>query len=325
MELLLLFYLVSYIPYAMLTRLLATMPAPLLGRPLQGLEEVPAVILLSAVPTYLFIWVSGWWRHAHHVTVLRRRFPRPTRWTLLSGAGAALLLLTVPLSFTFRGVSIPFMQLILRGDVLIVAPLVDLMAGRRVRWYSWVALGLVALGLTLTIHARGGLNLPLLAGITVVLYTIGYLIRLVAMTRIAKSGDASTSKGYFVEEQIVAIPLTLVVLALLSISHAGQQGAQLTFAFTGIWSSGQLSYLAILGGLQFLIGIFSVMILLDRRENTFCVPFERSASVLSGLAATYLLSAMSFGSPPATAEIGGAVLLMLAITLLSLAPRLTGK
>ena len=40
---------------------------------------------------------------------------------LLTGIGTALVLFTVPLSFTIEGVSIPFIQLLMRGDVLVIA------------------------------------------------------------------------------------------------------------------------------------------------------------------------------------------------------------
>jgi hypothetical protein len=321
-ELLSLLYLGSYVPYATLTRWLATIPYPPIGRPLTGLEVLPAIILMSGAMTYLFVWASGWWREAHRVQLLGLVLPRPTRWTVLSGVGAATLLFTVPLSFTFRNVSIPFMQLLMRGDVLIAAPLVDALLGRRVRWYSWAALILVAIGLSVTIGARGGLGLPPLAIVTIVLYTLGYLVRIWAMTRVAKSGDRRITKGYFVEEQMVAIPLALTGLATLSLARLGTRGSQLGFGFVQVWSTGQVPYLALLAALMFGISIFAILILLDPRENTFCVPFERSASVLAGLAATYVLAAMALGAPPTPAEVTGALFLILALVLLSLAPRL---
>lgn len=321
-EVLAVLYLASYVPYATLTRWLATIPYAALARPLTGLEVLPPVIILSGVMTYLFVWTSGWWREAHSVRLAGITLPRPTRWTLLSGVGAALLLFTVPLSFTFRHVSIPFMQLLMRGDVLIAAPLVDLLLGRRVRWFSWVALALVAAGLVITIDSRGGLHLPPLAIVTIVLYTFGYLVRIFAMTRIAKSGDIRITKGYFVEEQLVAIPLALAALAALSVARLGTQGNQLEFGFVAAWTSGLVPYFVVLAALLFFISIFALLILLDHRENTFCVPFERSASVLAGLAATYLLAAMALGALPSKAEVAGALLLILAIVLLSLVPRL---
>ena len=66
-----------------------------------------------------------------------------------SAASASLVLFTVPLSFTFEGVSIPFIQLIMRGDILVIAPLVDLLFGRKVRWWSWTALVMVLIALVM--------------------------------------------------------------------------------------------------------------------------------------------------------------------------------
>jgi len=315
-------YFAIYVPYAVLVRWLASVPYPPLGRPLTGLEILPATTILSGLFTLLYAWTSGWWRSAHRGRLLGICIVRPTRWTLLSGVGTAMLLFTVPLSFTFQGVSIPFMQLLMRGDVLVIAPLVDLLVGRRVHWYSWIALVLVAAGLILTIGARGGLHLPPLALVTVVLYTVGYFVRLAVMTKIGKTGDPNTTKGYFVEEKLVAIPVAVLTLALLSASGLGAQGNQLSFGFVAVWTSNQLPTIIALSLLLLLISVFSILILMDARENTYCVPIERSASILAGTAAAYVLGEMSIGKPPTPAEVAGAALLIAAITLLSLGPRM---
>jgi hypothetical protein len=320
-ELLAFLYFLAYVPYAVLIRWLATIPYPPFGRALTGLEILPATTILSAVLTLLYAWLSGWTRHAHRVRFLGMSIPCPTRWTLASGIGTAMLLFTVPLSFTFQGVSIPFMQLLMRGDVLIIAPLVDIMAGRRVRWYSWVALLLVTIGLVMTIRMRGGLYLPPLAIVTVVLYTLGYFVRLAVMTRVGKTGDPNTVKGYFVEEKIVAIPGAVLVLAMLSMVNFGAQGGQLGFGFVRIWTSNQMGWIFALSALLVLISVFAILILLDKRENTFCVPLERSASVLAGIVAAYVLAQLSLGALPTPAELGGALLLVAAIFVLSLGPR----
>lgn len=324
-EALTLLYLISYVPYGVLTRWLASVPDAAHGRSLSGLEVLPATTLMSGLLTYAFVAASGWWRQAHCVRLGKRLWPRPTRWTALSGLGTALLLVTVPLSFTFRGASIPFMQLLMRGDVLLVAPAVDLLIGRRVRWFSWVALGLVVVGLWSTIAARGSLALPPLAIVTVVLYTLGYLIRLLVMSKVAKSGSEQSKQGYFVEEKLVAIPAAIVVLALLSASRMGSQGAELWFGFVAVWSSRQLPYLLALSVLLFVISVFSLLILLDPRENTFCVPLERSASVLAGVGAAYVLAAMGTAPAPTHAELTGASLLVAAIVLLAVGPRLAPR
>ena len=57
-------------------------------------------------------------RRAWRATSAAARLPVPTRYTVLSGIGTALVLFTVPLSFTFTDVSIPFIQLLMRGDIL---------------------------------------------------------------------------------------------------------------------------------------------------------------------------------------------------------------
>jgi drug/metabolite transporter (DMT)-like permease len=228
---------------------------------------------------------------------------------------------TVPLSFTFQGVSIPFIQLLMRGDILLIAPLVDIMAGRKVRWYSWISLLLVGAGLAITIHHRGGLALPPLALATVLLYTLGYFLRLFVMTKVAKTGDLGSARRYFVEEKLVALPLAVLLLVVLAIVTGSSQGNALAWGFIQVWKSAELGPLAVLGFLSFVISVFSVLILLDKRENSFCVPLERSASILAGLIASGLL-AWFFGLPaPDGSELLGGALLVAAIVLLSVAPR----
>jgi hypothetical protein len=150
------------------------------------------------------------------------------------------------------------------------------MAGRRVRWYSWTALLLVSVGLAMTIRMRGGLYLPPLAIVTVVLYTLGYFVRLAVMTRVGKTDDPDTVKGYFVEEKIVAIPVAVLVMAVLSALDFGPQGGQLGFGFVHIWVSNQMPWVAAVAVLLVLISVLAILILMDRRENTYCVPLERA-------------------------------------------------
>ena len=320
-----LLYMASYVPYITITRWLATSPAEQLQRPLTGLEILPASLILSALWTYLFVWRAGWWRAAHSTRVVGLQWPRPTRWTALSGVGTALILFTVPLSFTFEGVSIPFMQLLMRGDLLLIAPLVDLLGRRKVRWYSWVALLLVAVAMLVTVGERRGFQLPLLAWLTLALYTVGYFVRLWVMTRIAKTGTSESIKMYFVEEKLVGIPLAVLLLALLSSVGDGAAGSQLSFGFVQVWASPELAAITALSVLLFVVSVFSVVILLDKRENSFCVPMERSASILAGVIATFVLSLFFGRKAPTSAELLGAALLVAAITLLSFGPSIDAR
>jgi hypothetical protein len=62
------------------------------------------------------------------------------------------------------------------------------------------------------------------------------------------------------------------------------------------------------------------VILLDKRENSFCVPMERSASILAGVIGTFVLSSFFGHKAPTSAELLGALLLIAAITFLSVGP-----
>jgi hypothetical protein len=315
-------YFLAYLPNIIMTKLVTTLPSATLGRPLTGLETLPASLILNLVMTALFIWWSGWHREAHGVTLAGRRLPVPTRYTMLSGFGTALVLFTVPLSFTFQGVSIPFIQLLMRGDILIIAPLVDLMFGRRVRWWSWCALVMVAVALFITVRARGGLALPPLALVDVALYTLGYFVRLAVMTRVAKTGEPASVRRYFVEEKIVALPFAVAALALLSASGLGGQAGQLGFGFVRVWGDPVIGWLAAIAVTLTIISIFAAIILLDARENAYCVPMERASSLLAGVGGALLLAAF-WGLPrPSAPDLVGAAILIAAIVLLSVAPRL---
>lgn len=314
-------YFLAYLPNVMITRWVATVADDTLGRPLTGLETLPASLIVNLVLTYAFIWLSGWHRDAHGVKLGSFRFPVPTRYTLLSGIGTSLVLFTVPLSYTFSGVSIPFIQLIMRGDILIIAPLVDMAFGRKVQWFSWAALGMVLLALIIAVSDRGGLHLPPLAILTVVLYTIGYFMRLWVMTRIAKNGDDATVRAYFVEEKMVALPLSIIVLGLISASGIGGQAGELEWGFVGVWSSDAIWPLFGIGFSLTIISVLAVIILLDPRENAYCVPLERAASLIAGVGGSILLACFFGAKMPRDAELIGAVILIAAIALLSLAPR----
>ena len=318
-------YLLAYLPNVIVTRLVTSVTHPGLGRPLTGLETLPASLIISMVLTWAFIWLSGWHRDAHAVRVAGMRLPVPTRYTLLSGLGTALVLFTVPLSFTIRDVSIPFIQLIMRGDVLVIAPLVDMVFGRRVRWWSWAALAMVLVALLITLTDRGGLKLPPIAIVTVVLYTIGYFLRLAVMTKISKAGDAASVRRYFVEEKMIALPLSVAALAAISASGIGGQSGELAWGFVSVWTDPVLRPLFWIGCTLTLISVLAILILLDPRENAYCVPLERAASLVAGVGGSVLLALFWGLKMPRPAELLGAGILIAAIVLLSLAPRLAAR
>jgi hypothetical protein len=318
-------YLLMYLPNVIITRLVTSTVHPDLGRAPTGLETLPASLIINLVLTYLLIWLSGWHRDANAIELAGKRVPVPTRYTLVSGFGTALILFTVPLSFTFENVSIPFIQLLMRGDILLIAPLVDIAFGRKVRWWSWVALAMVLVALVITLSDRGGLHLPPLAIATVILYTLGYFLRLAVMTKVSKTGDPASIRKYFVEEKMIALPASVAALALLSWSGLGSQASELEWGFVAVWTDPVIVPLFGIGATLTVISVLSIVILLDARENAYCVPLERAASLLAGVGGSLLL-AWFWGLPhPRPAELVGAGILIGAIVLLSVAPRLSRR
>lgn len=315
-------YIICWVPFIALTRGITNMAPWGMDRPLTGLEILPAQNIVILIVIYAFFAVTGWWRSAHQMRIMGVSLPRPTLLTAMAGVGSAMLLITVPLALTFPGVSIPFIQLIMRGDVLLIAPLVDKISGRKVHWYSWVAVVLVALALVITIKQRGGLHMPILCIITIIIYTIGYFIRLIVMTRISKTSDTEAQKRYFVEEQIIAYPVAVLILAI--VGWAGHSGAmlQLRWGFIDMWGQPALLNIFPLGGMTAVIGVIAAFILLDKRENTFCVPLERSAAIIGGVMAAYVLAWMYHFPLPTNAELVGVAILILAIVVLSSGPKI---
>src|SRR5690606_2622633 len=153
----------------------------------------------------------------------------------------------------------------------------DLAFGRRVRWWSWVALAMVLLAMVITLKDRGGLYLPPLAILTVVLYTVGYFIRLAVMTKVSKSGDPASVRQYFVEEKVFALPLPVAVLAAISASGIGSQSGALHWGFVDVWLDPVIWPLLGIGITLTIVSVFAIIILLDPRENAYCVPLERAA------------------------------------------------
>lgn len=311
-------YFLCYAPYSALTKLMSQGRIPGMHRALTGFEILPATTLTSLVGMFIFLTLMGWWRHAGHRRVLGREVPCPGRWTFLSGLCSAAIIATTTLSYALSGVSIVFMMLLMRGGVLVIAPLVDAASRRHVRWFSWVALGLSLGALLVAASERTRVTLTAVAAADVIIYLTGYFFRLRFMSHLAKSDDESAALRYFVEEQMVATPAIVLTLAAAALLLRGAVGRALLYGFTGFWTSGGVLAGIAVGLLSQGTGIFGGLILLDRRENTFCVPVNRASSVLSGLCASFGMTALLGAPSVPVAELVGAALIIAAIFVLAL-------
>lgn len=311
-------YFAAYIPYSALTKGVSS--GQLGGVAVSGVELLPVSAIASLIGMFAFISSMRWWKFATQVQVGRLSLPRPTRYTLLSGICTAGVIATTTLAYTFEGVSIVFMMLLMRGGVLILAPIVDSLTGRKVRWFSTV-------GLVLSINAllvafledkSKGFGLTWLAIVDVLLYLGAYFVRLRFMTRLAKSDDVSQRTRFFVEEQMVATPVLVTLLALGALVNQGAFLGDLRAGFTTFFDRPIVVETIIIGLCSQGTGIFGGLVLLDKRENSYSVPVNRCASVLAGVCASYVIMIWMDGRGPSVHELMGAFLIVQAILFLTL-------
>lgn len=304
-------YFAAYAPYSALTKALSDGK---LGATVPGNTILPISTASSLVVMLLFMWGTGWWRSATKRTVFGWQVPTPTRWTALSGLCGATILTTTTLAYTISGVSIVFMMLLMRGGMLIMAPIVDAISGRHVRWFSWVALGLTLSSLVVAILGKDGdVRLPFISILDVTAYLAAYFVRLRFMSKLAKSDSVEVTRRYFVEEQLVSTPAALLGLVLLALFGVEDIRA----GFTELPFSGQWSWAVVIGVLSQGTGIFGALVLLDKSENSFSVPVNRASSVLAGVLATTTLWLLGMGRPLEWQESVGAGLVISAIVVLS--------
>jgi len=289
-------YFAAYAPYAALTKLVTS------GRirsvaAVDGFDLLPATIAGTIVTLPLLIALMGWWKD----------FRMPDRHIVISGIGTALIIACTTIAYTFRGVSIVLALLLMRGGVLVLAPLVDAAFGRRVRWFSWSALVLSLLAVFIALRDTGSYVLSAVAIANLGCYFGGYVLRLPCMTRAAKVRDDAVTRRYFVEEAVVA----LIVLGVIGLAFvvAGRGGA--------LFATPAVTPALMIGALYSVLYVFGTLIYLDRRENTFCIPLNRSASLLSGAVAGFVLHSFFGDAATPSSQLVAAGVICLALAMLS--------
>ena len=315
-------YFAAYAPYSALTKALSDGK---LGGKVPGNTILPLSTLSSLLAMMLFLYLTGWWRSAGRKQIGKFAVPFPTPWTALSGLCGATILTTTTLAYTISGVSIVFMMLLLRGGVLMIAPVVDAVSRRKVKWPSWVATALTLSSLLVTLVGRDeSFTLPLLAILDVSAYLAAYFVRLRFMSKLAKSESLEVTRRYFVEEQLVSTPAALLGLALLACIGGGEFD-NIRRGFLEFPLTAQAPLAVMIGVLSQGTGIFGALVLLDSRENTFSVPVNRASSMLAGVVATLSLWALGVGKVLDWREAIGAGLVISAIVVLSLPTLLKKK
>jgi len=315
-------YFAAYVPYSLMTKLLSKgQLGAQTGQSLDGFSILPVTALATLLAMLVVITGLGWWKYATHSVVAGVRVPHPTKWTFLSGIATALIIGTTTLAYTFEGLSIIFAMVLMRGGVLIIGPIVDRITGRKVRWFAYAGMAMALMALLVSLTDTSSYNVPLMAGLVIALYLASYFVRIQLMSRLAKSFDADTNKRFFVEEQMTATPAFVVILLLFALLQ-GPVGEEVRYGFTQHWGQPYLWALVLIGFFSQGTGIFGTLVLLDKSENTYSIPVNRSSSVLAGVLASLLLSAIWGMKPPATSQFIGAGFIVLAILFLTIPPAL---
>jgi protein-tyrosine-phosphatase len=310
-------YFIFYTPYSGLTKALSLGLLPGMNEPVAGLVLLPASVMATVVSMFGFITVMRWWKYAGSREVFGVSIPFPGRWTFLSGLCTAIIIGTTTLAFTFGGVSVVFILVLLRGGVLIIAPIVDAMLKRRVRWFSWAAMIVSLAALLVALGDVGGYQMTFIATLDVAAYLTAYFFKFQFMTRLAKSDDKEATLRYFVEEQIVATPALLLALALLASIGAGNGLMELRSGFTTFLASGMVVPATLIGFFYAGLCVCTTFIFLDRRENTFCIPMHCGTSMLAGMAASYGLTILFAQKLMSVPQLVSAGLLIVALLFLS--------
>jgi len=310
-------YFLFYTPYSGLTRALSSGILTGPHRPLQGTVLLPASVMAVVVGMLGFITVVDWWKYAGHRQLLGISIPFPRRLTFLSGICMATIMGTTTLAFAFDGVSIVLVLVLLRGGVLIIAPLVDAIVGRRVRWFCWAAMLISLMAVVIVLSDAANYKLSIPSMVTIAAYLTAYFIKFQLMSRLAKTNERSTTLRYFVEEQMVASPILLLVLAVMAIIGLGDGMIGLRLGFTTFLASKEAGFAVLIGLFYAGLCVCTTLIFLDRRENTFCAPMHCGSSMLSGVAATYFLSFAFHQNPPSESQLVSSSLIIVALGFLS--------
>lgn len=310
------FYL-FYTPYSGLTKALSNGLLPGMHGPIRGTVLLPVVAIATVVGMLGFITVMRWWKYAGLREFFGISIPFPRRLTFLSGVCMATIMGTTTLAFTFGGLSIVLVLVLLRGGTLIIAPVVDGIVGRRVRWFSWAAMFISLMAVLVVLSDAGNYKLTIAAIIDVAAYLTAYFFKLQFMSRLAKSDERSATLRYFVEEQMVASPLLVLALVVLAFIGAGDVMMGFRVGLTTFLTSSAAVFAALVGLFYAALCVCTTLIFLDRRENTFCMPMHCGSSMLSGFTATAALAYVFNQNWPSMGQTISAGFIIIALGFLS--------
>lgn len=349
-------YFAFYIPYSALIKALSSGFLVSYGvnstpQSINVMAFLPLVLVATVVTMPLIIYCLGWYRFfENNAGELKRDYPAGeshvdnhvgnnddnhvgnnggnhcdnsqrifglSRWAVCSGLAFAVIIVTTTLAYSFVGVSIVFALLLMRGGVLVMSPLVDRLSKREVHWYSWAGLGLSLTAVGIALAQVNEYHLDFIVLLNLGAYLTGYIFRLRQMSHYAKDAQESLNRRFFVEENTVAMLALLFVAAFTLLYHLFSSSIALTDYIAIMLASGVIWPALLIGFFYGVLGVFGSMIYLNRRENTFSIPVNRCASLLSGVCASFLLLFLFDGQSISPVQIVSALAISLALFFMS--------
>ena len=295
-------YFLSYTPYSGLTKALSSGLFSSTHGPVKGPVLLPISAIATVIGLFGFITAKGWWKYAGRREFFGYQIPFPRRLTFLSGVCMAIIMGTTTLAFSFAGLGIVLVLVLLRAGTLIIAPVVDHIVGRRVRWFSWTAMLVSLSAVLIALSDAANYTLTIAAIIDVAAYLAAYFFKLQFMSRLAKTTEREASLRYLVEEQMVASPLLVVALVVMAFIGYGDVMMGFRTGLTSFVTTPAAFYAALVGFSYAALCVCTTLIFLDRRENTFCVPMHCGSSMLSGFTATAILALLFNQGAPTMAQ-----------------------
>jgi len=281
--------------------------------PVGGLILLPASALGQLIAMPVTLTLLGWWKYSRRRKIGGLSMPFPRRETAMSAFWMALIVGATTLNFTFPGVSILLVLVLMRVETLIISPTIDLVRYRKIHWYSAVALALCALSAAVALADVNNYVLTLGAVASLLTYVLAYANRFLIMSRHAKSANLATDRRYFVEEHMTTPVLLLVILAVPALLSPGP----LREGFTSFLVTPAVIPALLIGVCYEGLFVFTSLIFLDRREYSFCMPVHVCSSLLAGVAASLALSAIFGAPPPSVAQVIAGVCVIAGALMLS--------
>lgn len=306
-------YFIWYTPYSGLAKAMSAGLLPMTNGPVGGLVLLPAAALGTLVAMPLTLTIVRWWHYSRRRRIGRVSMPFPGRETATSAFWMALIVGTTTLNFTFPGVSILLVLVLMRIGTLILSPTVDLLRHRKIHWYSTVAIGLCAVSALVAFADVNNYVLTIGAVASLATYVIAYAGRFLIMSRHAKRGTTATDRRYFVEEHMTTPVWQVAILGVAALVGVGP----LREGFTTFLGTAAALPAFLIGVCYEGLFVFTSLIFLDRREYSFCMPVHVCASLLAGVVASFGLGLL-FGAPaPSVAQFIAAGLVIAAALMLS--------